>query len=104
MPDAPARHEQREPGHLAIGPVTNSLLGDRYPPDSMPTANAGLIIRYQVGVPNGGHNRAVYFRELPARRPALGENGCATCARIFDLKSRASASTPTTVPLCASKA
>ncbi len=91
MPDAPYLVTSNALlATFAIGPVTNSLLGDRYLPDTMLNSERWFdgIIRYQVGVPNGGYTVLLYFSENypPGASPALGGTGCATCARIFDLE------------------
>jgi hypothetical protein len=75
---------------FAIGPITNTLLGDRYLPDIMLNSERWYNgnIRYQVAVPNGWYTVLLYFAENypPAASPALGGTGCASCARIFDLE------------------
>jgi len=73
-----------------IGPITNTLTGDRYLPDAMLNSERWFNghIRYQVAVPNGWYTVLLYFAENypPGVSPALGGTGGATFARIFDLE------------------
>lgn len=91
MPDAPFLVTSNTfSATFAIGPITNSLLGDQFLPDTMLNSERWFDgpIRYQVGVPNGWYTVLLYFSENypPAASPALGGTGCATCARIFDIE------------------
>jgi hypothetical protein len=93
LPDAPFLATSSSGAAIAtfdIGPVTNTLTGDRYLPDAMLNSERWFNghIRYQVAVPNGWYTVLLYFSEnyAPAASPALGGTGCATCARIFDLE------------------
>jgi hypothetical protein len=94
MPDAPFLATSSSGAQLTvftnIGPITNTLTGDRYLPDAMLNSERWFNghIRYQVAVPNGWYTVLLYFSENypPAASPALGGTGCATCARLFDLE------------------
>lgn len=91
MPDAP--YLVTSNAFLAtftIGPVTNSLVGDHYLPDTMLNSerwNFGPIL-YQVGVPNGWYTVLLYFSENDPSTvsPPLGGFGCFDCQHIFDLE------------------
>ncbi len=75
---------------FAIGPITNTLTGDRYLPDAMLNSERWFNghIRYQVAVPNGWYTVLLYFSENypPGVSPALGGTGGANFARLFDLE------------------
>ena len=93
LPDAPFLATSSIGAQLsvfAIGPITNTLTGDRYLPDAMLNSERWFNghIRYQVGVPNGWYTVLLYFSENypPGVSPALGGTGGATAARIFDLE------------------
>lgn len=93
LPDAPFLATSSSGAALstfAIGPITNTLTGDRYLPDAMLNSERWFNghIRYQVAVPNGWYTVLLYFSENypPAVSPALGGTGGATAARLFDLE------------------
>jgi hypothetical protein len=93
LPDAPFLATSSSGAAIAtfaIGPITNTLTGDRYLPDAMLNSERWFNghIRYQVAVPNGWYTVLLYFSENypPGANPSLGGTGCATCARIFDLE------------------
>ncbi len=104
MPDAPflvttnasAAHFRHRPT------ITNTLLGDRYLPDTMLNSERWFdgAIRYQVGVPNGWYTVLLYFSENdPHRRqPRAGRHGGPPARASSTSKSKASASPPTTRP------
>jgi hypothetical protein len=93
LPDAPYLATSSSAAQLTvftgIGPITNTLTGDRYLPDAMLNSERWFNghIRYQVGVPNGWYTVILYFAEnYPlAVSPALGGTGGASAARLFDL-------------------
>ncbi len=91
MPDAPFLvTSNAASATFAIGSITNSLLGDRYLPDTMLNSERWFYgdIRYQVGVPNGWYTVLLYFSENDPHRvsPALGGDGGPDAARLFDLE------------------
>ncbi len=94
LPDAPYLATSSGAAQITafagIGPVTNTLPGDRYLPDAMLNSERWFNghIRYQVGVPNGFYTVLLYFAENypPAVSPALGGTGGANAARLFDLE------------------
>ncbi len=94
LPDAPFLATSSSGAQLSvftgIGPITNTLTGDRYLPDAMLNSERWFNghIRYQVAVPDGWYTVLLYFSENypPAANPALGGTGGASSARIFDLE------------------
>jgi hypothetical protein len=94
LPDAPYLVTSSSGAQLTvftgIGPITNTLTGDRYLPDAMLNSERWFNghIRYQVGVPNGWYTVLLYFSENypPAVNPSLGGTGGAGFARLFDLE------------------
>ena len=94
LPDAPFLATSSSAAQLTvftgIGPITNTLTGDRYLPDAMLNSERWFNghIRYQVAVPNGWYTAILYFSENypPAVSPALGGTGGASFARLFDLE------------------
>lgn len=91
MPDAPYLVTSNAfRATFAIGPITNSWVGDHYLPDAMLNSerwNFGPII-YQVGVPNGWYTVLLYFSENDpfAVGPPLGGFGCFDCQHRYDLQ------------------
>jgi hypothetical protein len=94
QPDAPYLATSSSAAQLTvfagIGPITNTLTGDRYLPDAMLNSERWFNghIRYQVAVPNGWYTVLLYFSENypPGVSPALGGTGGANFARLFDLE------------------
>jgi hypothetical protein len=94
VPDAPYLATSSAGAQLTvftgIGPITNTLTGDRYLPDAMLNSERWFNghIRYQVAVPNGWYTVLLYFSENypPAVSPSLGGTGGAGFARLFDLE------------------
>ena len=94
LPDAPFLATSSSSAQLSvftgIGPITNTLTGDRYLPDAMLNSERWFNghIRYQVAVPNGWYTVLLYFSENYATgvSPALGGTGGANFARLFDLE------------------
>jgi hypothetical protein len=91
LPDAPFLATSNSfRSTFAIGAITNTLLGDRFLPDTMLNSERWFDgdIRYQVEVSPGWYTVLLYFSENypQAVSPALGGKGCATCARVFDLE------------------